>query len=224
MTLDRTSSPRTELAEWRLSHAAGAALLTTLIVWAASALDHGAFHVFYLPEAARHPIARAVKWMGTLTPWLAIALLVLAVDASKTPGPATLSRRLEFAWRRAATLLASGAAGGATAEALKILFRRERPVYHDGLHMLRPISERTLHSGGLDLPSSHVGVAFGMCCAAALLFPSIRHAAMLLAFLVAVVRMLEGSHSLSAVTLGAALGWSCARLFVPLLSRKEPAP
>ncbi len=217
-----TSSPHAaRFAPWSAPSAARAAILTVLVVWAASSLDRAAFQIFYLPDVREYSLFRAVKWLGTITPWLAVAVALLVADALHTPPVISSSARAFRIARRALFLLASAVSAGAVAELLKIVFRRERPLYHDGLHMLRSIGERPLHSGGLDLPSSHVAVAFGACCALAFLVPPLRFPALLLASLVAVARMLEGSHSLSGVVLAAALGWSCARLFVVLLAPPE---
>lgn len=212
-TTSATSLNSPAMPEWKVSHAAGAAAMTALVVWATSSLDHAAFQVLYMPEAARHWGVRGVKWMGTLTPWIVVALILLGVDGFRARLPAPERAVAPWRWQRGATLLASGVGGGALAEILKIVFRRERPVYHDGLQMLRSIGDRPFYSGGLDLPSSHVGVAFGMCCALSFMFPPARFPALLLASCVGVARMVEGSHSLSGVALGAAVGWSCARLF-----------
>lgn len=193
---------------WAVRHAAGVGALVTLGVWAASSMDRAAYHALYEPGIARSGVALAVKWMGTITPWLFIAGALMVFDAARERKRAGGAADW---WRRGSMLLASGVAGGIVAEVLKIVFRRERPIYHEGLHMLRPITDRTLHSGGLDLPSSHVAVAFGVCCAWGWLFPRARAWAVGLATLVGVVRMLQGSHSLSGVLMGAAVGWSCAR-------------
>ena len=212
-------------APWSAADALRAALLTTLVVWAASALDRAAFHTFYAPEARAYVVFRAVKWLGTITPWLGVAAALLVVDALRVPASTQSSSRLFFIARRAVFLLGAAISAGAVAEVLKIIIRRERPIYHDGLHMLRPLTERPLHSGGLDLPSSHVGVAFGAACALAFISPPLRFPALLIASLVGVARMLEGSHSLSGVTLAAALGWACARAMAPHLAstREERA-
>ncbi|MGD9693062.1 MAG: phosphatase PAP2 family protein [Phycisphaerales bacterium] len=221
MSTSHTNPHADRFAPWSTPDAIRAALLTTLIVWAASALDRAAFHLFHVQGVRDYSLFFAVKWLGTITPWLIIAVAILVIDALRAPPSVPSSARALHIIRRPLFLLASAISAGALAELLKIVFRRERPIYHDGLHMLRPLTERPFHSGGLDLPSSHVAVAFGAACALAFIAPPFRIPALLIASLVGVARMLEGSHSLSGVTLAAALAWACSRALAPLFSPHE---
>lgn len=190
-------------AGWTVSGAATGALLTIALFWMCARLDLATHRAFVDPASETWPLVRALKMLGTVWPWLIVAALLMAVDAARMKGLALA--------RRGAILLLSAALSGALADALKILFRRERPEYHDGLHAFRPFTEKPLYGGGLDLPSSHAATAFGAAWALCALYPRLAWLWLALAAGCAATRVLEGAHTLSAVALGGAIAWAVSR-------------
>lgn len=188
---------------WTVSGAVTGALLTIALFWMCARLDLAAHRAFVDPASETWPLVRALKALGTVWPWLIVAALLMAVDAARMKGLA-LARRGVF-------LLLSAALSGALADALKIVFRRERPEYHDGFHVFRSFTEKPLYGGGLDLPSSHAATAFGAAWALCALYPRLAWLWFALAAGCAATRMLEGAHTLSAVALGGAIAWAVAR-------------
>ncbi|MFP3435798.1 hypothetical protein SB781_39220, partial [Paraburkholderia sp. SIMBA_061] len=79
---------------------------------------------------------KAIGWAPT---WLAVALVLLAVDLPKR-------KRIggKNVWARPALIAFSVGLGGLLAELLKILLRRVRPGVAEGAYVLRPWWEDTL--------------------------------------------------------------------------------
>lgn len=191
-------------AGWTVSGAVTGALLTILLFWMCARLDLATHRAFADPASEAWPLVRALKALGTIWPWLIVAALLIAVDATRRMKGLDLARRGAF-------LLLSAALSGALADGVKILFRRERPEYHDGLHVFRPFTEKPLYGGGLDLPSSHAATAFGAAWALCALYPRLAWLWLALGAGCAATRVLEGAHTLSAVALGGAIAWAVAR-------------
>lgn len=214
---------RREPDGWSARRAVAAGLVTVGAFWFLASMDRLVYLRALAPQTEAWPAVRALKFLGTVWPWLAAAGALFALDAaraSRRAGAAaegTGRARANDAWVRGAFLLSSAVAGGALAEVLKIVFRRERPEYHDGAHVFRSFVERPFYGGGLDLPSSHAGTAFGAAWALCALFPRWAWLWLALAGACAATRVAEGAHFVSGVFLGAATAWaasgSLARLF-----------
>lgn len=136
---------------------------------------------------------RLLRIIGFVPTWLAIALAFWLHDRG------TFDR----ARRRALLIIASPLVAGATAEILKLLLRRERPLTHEGEYVFRAFSERTFSTGGLALPSSHTMVAFGGAAMLACMFPRTRWVWYVLAAGCGLTRILARAHFLSDVVVGA---------------------
>jgi len=133
---------------------------------------------------------------GSLWPW--ILFTVALALGGKVSSQANLARASAF-------LLLSPALGGALAELLKLLLRRERPTQLDA-YVFRPFADRPWSSSGLGLPSSHAAVAFGGSMALMILFPRLRWPALVMAAGCALTRVVSGAHYPSDILLGALVG------------------
>lgn len=199
--------------------AARAALTGALAVGAIGLIDRAAYHTLLFPRASDYWLDAALKSLGTMYPWLALTVVMTAAALPRLRrGPGGL-----VPLKAPGLLLASSAAAGALAELLKLVFRRERPLLHDGWHVSRSIfSERPLHSGGLDLPSSHAAVAFGAAFALCVIAPRLRPLWLALAAGCALTRVLAGAHFVSAVVLGAIVAGACNVFICRIGALAEP--
>lgn len=122
--------------------------------------------------------------------------------------------RVKSGLRRGVLLFLAPAAAGLAAEALKMVFRRQRPEFSDGLMSFR---FHDFWSGsGLGLPSSHAAVAVGAAVAMSVLWPRWRTVWIALAVCCVVSRVLAGAHFVSDVVLGVLVGLCAARAMVQL--------
>jgi membrane-associated phospholipid phosphatase len=191
------------------------ALALTLAAFvAASVADKWVFDHIANPTVYDRDWGRLLRVMGFLGTWVAIAAAI-GLHEGRNPSQRPLARR------RAWLVFWSPAIGGAVAEVLKIVIRRERPGLHDGLYGFRPWDERTWSGGGLALPSSHVMVAFAGAAMLAHLYPRARWVGYTLAAGCAATRVLARAHFVSDVVLAAGLGWVVAWL---LARRWPPVP
>lgn len=179
-------------------------LAITLVAFAASWFaDTWVYLNVQVPNVYGQDWGRLLRVMGFLGTWAALAI---AVGLHEGTDPL----RRPLAKRRAWLLFGSATLGGALAEVMKLLLRRERPAVHDGVHAFRSFAERTFSSAGLALPSSHTLVAFGGAAMLARLYPRARWVGYTLAAGCAVTRVLARAHFLSDVVLAAGLGWLVA--------------
>lgn len=135
---------------------------------------------------------RLLRIVGFLPTWMLIALAVWLHERGHV-----------HARRRATLIVCAPLLAGLAAEILKLAFRRERPVAHDGEYFFRAFSERTFSTGGLALPSSHVMVAFGGAVMLGYMYPRTRWIWWGLAAGCALSRVLARAHFLSDVVVGA---------------------
>jgi membrane-associated phospholipid phosphatase len=184
-------------AAWR------ALAITIVATLAAMQVDTWVYQDIHNPRVYEQDWGRLLRVMGFLGTWLALAIAIRLVEG---PDAATRPR----ARRRANLLFWTAALGGAGAELLKLLLRRERPAVHDGLYGFRPFDERTWSTSGLAFPSSHAMVAFAGAAMLARLYPRARWVGYTLAIGCAITRVLARAHFVSDVVLGAGLGWLVA--------------
>jgi membrane-associated phospholipid phosphatase len=150
-----------------------------------------------------------VKLFGTAYLAAAIAaVIILRSFVQPDPG------RVRIALRRGVLIFLSVAAGGLLAEALKLVFRRQRPEFADGYYSFR--FSDWFNASGLGLPSSHAAVAVAAAAALCVLFPARRWLWILLGGLCVVSRVAAGAHFLSDVVLGALVGLAAARAVIAL--------
>lgn len=174
------------------------ALAAALALLLAHLVDRWAFAQLAAPGLSESDLGRMLRVMGFLPLWATAAVaLVLHDRAERAAGPA---------WMRGLLLLGSATLGGAAAELLKLLFRRERPRAHAGEYVFRPWTERPLSTGGLALPSSHALVAWAAAGMLARLFPRARWVWYALAAGSSYSRVAAGAHFVSDVVLSAVVG------------------
>jgi membrane-associated phospholipid phosphatase len=160
----------------------------------------------------------AVWWMfrtmGYLPFWILVAAALLLIDLRRYAG-----RPVRRVTRRAELVFWSVLLAGIAANLLKLVIRRERPLYHDGAYVFREFLERPFDGGGLGMPSGDMAIASAAAFVLIRLYPggTIVWLAMLLG--VAVCRVGGGSHFLSDVYLGAVVGFLAA-LVVWRLNRR----
>jgi membrane-associated phospholipid phosphatase len=194
------------------------ALALTLAAFvAASVVDKWVFDHISNPAVYDRDWGRLLRVMGFLGTWVAIAAAV-GLHEGRDPTQRSLAKR------RAWLVFWSPAVGGAVAEVLKIVIRRERPGLHDGLYGFRPWDERTWSGGGLALPSSHVMVAFAGAAMLARLYPRARWVGYTLAAGCAATRVIARAHFVSDVVLAAGLGWAVAWLLARRWPPGTPSP
>ena len=144
---------------------------------------------------------------GSLLTWAVICSAIVLHDRR-----VVFARKAWRVYRRGVLIFASAVAGGIVTELGKVLIARERPSNHGGDYHFRPIFSSLLDSGGLGLPSSHAGVAFGGAAMLAMFMPGAGVIAMALAVGCAISRMLTSAHFLTDVFLGAVLAMWTAKL------------
>jgi membrane-associated phospholipid phosphatase len=160
----------------------------------------------------------AVWWMfrtmGYLPFWILVAVALLLIDRQRFAG-----RPVRRVTQRAELLFWSVILAGIAANVLKIVIRRERPLYHDGAYVFRDHAERPFDGGGLGMPSGDMAIASAAAFVLLRLYPAgwIVWVPMLLG--VAVCRVGGGPHFLSDVYLGAVVG-CLAALLVWRLNRR----
>ncbi len=177
--------------------------ITLMAVLVATAADPWVYLNVHDPRVYDRDWGRLLRVMGFLGTWLALAIAVRSLEGGD---PARVPR----ARRRANLLFWSAAAGGAAAELLKLVLRRERPGLHDGLYGFRPFDDRTWSTSGLAFPSSHTMVAFAGAAMLARLYPRARWVGYVLAAGCALTRVTSRAHFASDVALGAGAGWLVA--------------
>ncbi len=180
---------------------AGFALLTVL--------DLPLTYVLFVSD--REPIQnsdlyRIVRVTGSLWLWFLVMFVVYRHDR---------------VWDRAGSLFFAPVLAGLTAEALKLIIARERPVtdtttLRAGWYSFRPLFSGFSDASNLGFPSSHAAVAFAGCMCLAAWMPRAKWIFILLATACAVMRLVIGAHYATDLYLGALVGWGWARFFEPV--------
>lgn len=184
-----------------------AALLVAIAAFAlASALDSFAYQTIASEKTNRHDWARMLRVLGYWPTWLVMALAAIMIDRKATSFAWPLTDR----WTRAVVLTLSTTFAGLTAELLKLVFRRLRPLVTEGEYVFRAFTDLPLSTKNLGLPSSHVAVAFAGAYILAWLAPSARWVFFGLAFGCALERVLVRAHFVSDAAAGAIIGYGAA--------------
>ncbi|HEV2150438.1 MAG TPA: phosphatase PAP2 family protein [Longimicrobiaceae bacterium] len=165
-------------------------------------VDRWAYVHLAAAELSDTDLGRMLRVMGFLPLWATAALALVLHDRPERAG--------RGAWARGLLLLGSATLGGAAAEVLKLVFRRERPRAHAGEYVFRAWTERPFSTGGLALPSSHALVAWGAAGMLAHLFPRARWVWYALAAGSSYSRVAAGAHFVSDVVLSAVVGLAVA--------------
>ncbi|MFW5683156.1 MAG: phosphatase PAP2 family protein, partial [Phycisphaeraceae bacterium] len=165
-------------------------------------LDAPAYRLFEDTHTSDTWWHRGLKALGWAPLWLAVAAVLLVIDATRHK---TLGWKNVFA--RPALLAFACGLGGLIAEVLKLLLRRLRPGVADGEYLLRPFTVDPLSSNNLGLPSSHAMVAFAACMMAGRLWPKLAPLFWLFAAGCGLSRVMAEAHFVSDVALAAACAW-----------------
>lgn len=172
-------------------------LLSAVAVAIAHLLDPLAFRYLRLDDIYGRDWGRMLRVLGFLPLWLVAGAALILEDRDS-------GRRLVRG--RGALLIAAATLGGASAELLKLVFRRLRPG-ELGEYVFRPFTERPFSTAGLGLPSSHALVAFAAAAVLSRLFPRAWWLWWALAWGCGLTRVAAGAHFLSDVAAAAVVGW-----------------
>jgi membrane-associated phospholipid phosphatase len=187
-----------------------------LVFVALSATAVGFASLVDLPVAAwadAHPsgvspeLIALCRLAGYLPAWIVVGAAFLLIDR---PGG------WRAIWSRGGVLLTSVVCSGASAELLKIIVRRERPMPPFTGYVFRPWSVQTWSSSGLGWPSSHVAVAFGAVWALWYLHPRARAVWLLVGCGCAWSRLAFHDHFLSDVVGATFVAYAVTRGVVAL--------
>lgn len=198
----------TSFARWRRLAIPWIAVLLITLCWDRAVYVHAT-----VSDPARAAAMKEAGWyialrsLGTLYPWAALAILFLLIDLA--PG---ISGRLVNPLRRAVFLILCPLLAGGVAELLKPLVGRYKPEETDGWFSLATFADRIPRWSDLGMASSHTAVAFGAAFALAVLVP--RGAILFIAGAVgcALTRLLAGGHFLSDVYVGILIAYLMTRL------------
>jgi len=199
MTAPAVTSPRRSIGKLLLA--------AVLLVILAHLADRWAFHALAAPKFGNTDLGRLLRIQGFLPTWIFLGGALVLFD-----WPARVTLGWKGAWRRGLLLVGSATAGGALAEVLKILVRRERPRAADGAYLFRAWADRPFSTSGLGMPSSHVLVATAALALLARMFPRTAPVCYTLAIGCAYGRVAAGAHFLSDVTAALLLGIVVAEL------------
>jgi membrane-associated phospholipid phosphatase len=200
MTAAPSAAP-SRSATWRFLAASVVLLLVAQLAdgWAS-------VHLVF-PKLGNTDFGRLLRILGFLPTWIIVAAALVMTDWPL--------RAMEGTWtacRRGLLVVGAATLGGAVAEVLKIVIRRERPGQEVGGYVFRAWSDRPFSTASLGLPSSHVAVAFGALAMLGLLFPRARWVWCALAVGCAFSRVAAHAHFLSDVTAAGILGVVLAHL------------
>lgn len=182
-------------------------------------LDRPVFRLLDWPDAERDDWHRLFRAMGSLWAWgfaaFAVGLLSAgprAGSVARTSGPA-----------RGVFVFLAATIGGAAAEILKVIVRRERPDAEALFYVFRPLADRPLSGSGLGMPSSHTAVAFAGAAALCIVAPRAAPAWIFLACACGFTRLVDRAHWLSDVSVGALVGVAAAVALAGLFRPNPPA-
>jgi membrane-associated phospholipid phosphatase len=146
----------------------------------------------------------ALRAMGYWPFWAAVSVVLLLIDRRRMAG-----QRIRAITERAELLLWTTLLAGITANVLKVLLRRERPINHDGEYVFRGFDDRFLDAGGLGLPSGDVSIAAAAAFVLLRMTPEARFIWLLVIAGSAFSRLVNGAHFLSDVYVAILIGMSC---------------
>ena len=152
--------------------------------------DRAIFDALLIDGVREKDWHQILRQLGDVRTWLVVSLLIYLMDRSSL---STL-RPQQPRHHRAGLLLLSVFCSGLASEALKLVFRRLRPLETDAVYAFRPFTEGTFSSSGLSFPSGHTAVAFGACFMIGLMYRPILWPMMLLGFGCGVSRINAGAH------------------------------
>lgn len=170
---------------------------------------------------ARHPFGYSfdlytlLRLAGYLPLWAIVSLAFAAIDAPNG---------WRAVWARGGVLFLAVTIGGALAEVLKMLVRRQRPSADLTGYVFRPWHESPFSSGGLGWPSSHTAVAFAAVFVLCRLHPRATPVWLLIGIGCAFSRLTNNLHFLSDVAGGAMVGYIAARGCAALAPAHETRP
>lgn len=151
----------------------------------------------------------AIKGFGTA--WVSTALAAaIVIRAFFRPD----TGRVRLGVRRGVLLFLCPAVAGLIAEGVKLIVRRQRPEFSDGLYSFRFTD--WFSGSGLGMPSSHTAVAAAMAVALSVLYPRGRALWWMLAGLCCLSRVAAGAHFASDAIAGILVGASVAKAIVAL--------
>ena len=174
-------------------------IVAAVLTAAAHFADPFAWRALRLPSVYDKDWGRLLRSLGYLPTWGAIALAFWLEQRHEPQGA-----------RIAGYLALAPTLGGATAEVLKLVFRRLRPDDVTFGYAFRAFGDQPWSNKGLGLPSSHTLVAFAGAAALARAFPKAAGIFYALAAGCAVTRVMANAHFLSDTVVAACLGWAIA--------------
>ncbi len=164
---------------------------------AAHLLDPAAVIHLRYPAANDRDWGRLLRILGFAPTWLLVAAAFWMHGRGGSDDESIAARDTALA------ILAAIAIGGLGAEALKLIFRRERPLPTFQGYSFRPFADRPFSTGRLGLPSSHTMVAFAGAATLASRYPRTGWIVLGMAAGCGLTRIFAGAHFLSDVVAGA---------------------
>ena len=174
-------------------------IVAAVLIAAAHLADPFAWRALRLPTVYDKDWGRLLRSLGYLPTWGALALAYWLEQRDQPVGG-----------RVAGYLALAPTLGGASAELLKLVFRRLRPDELTFGYALRAFGDQPWSTKGLGLPSSHTLVAFAGAAALARVFPRAAGVCYALAAGCALTRVMANAHFLSDVVAAACIGWAVA--------------
>ena len=197
-----------------------------VVMGAATALDQWAVGALVDKSLAQEDWNRGLRVLGYVPTWLVVGAAMVVIDMRRVRDG--LMRAGEDALGRGLGVVVGALAGGAAAEIMKLIVRRERPDAEHAGYVFRSFADGTFDSGGLGFPSSHTAVAFGAAWALCRMHPEGKVLWVLLGLGCGMTRVMAGAHWVSDVV-GAALVayaavWGLSRVgLVARQGRREDA-
>jgi membrane-associated phospholipid phosphatase len=162
--------------------------------------DSWIFHHLAYKQTYDYLWGHMLRLVGYAPLWALVALAFGLHD--RVPGTP-----LQESARRGLLVFGCPAAAGLVADVLKLVLRRERPYFTDGVYVLRPWFKQPFSAADLGLPSGEAAVAFAAAAILARLLPEASLLWYLLATGCALTRVSSGDHFMSDVVLGALVGY-----------------
>ena len=183
----------------------GAAIAISVVL---VALDRPLYHALETPSVEDADWYHALRALGYLPLWIVAAALFYISDRSAARSTAIQIARRRPAHHRAGLVLLSPILAGLGSELAKLVCRRLRPEFGDGIYRFRAPWVEPLSTSGLGLPSGHTTVAFAGLAMVGFLMPALRTPLLCLAAGCGLTRMFAGAHYATDVWTGALLGFA----------------